>query len=224
RTGTLAHYDPFGNPLDPTTWAIGTTTANNAVPNDTTQPGASYGWEGSHQKLYEHTSTIATIEMGARQYLPALGRFLSVDPVAGGNANDYNYPNDPINFMDLDGEFAAALVAVPFLAAAGPIGWGVLAVLVVAIVVVGIALAAKAANENKAKAKSSKPSGSSQTLKTKAAAEAKARQTAKRSQAKGIDARFRGLCNTADHFHCDFFNNRGDKTKVIHYRWRNKAV
>ena len=43
------------------------------------------------------------IEMGARGYMPTLGRFLEVDPVEGGNENDYIYPADPVNQSDLDG-------------------------------------------------------------------------------------------------------------------------
>jgi hypothetical protein len=42
--------------------------------------------------------------MGVRLYNPATGRFLSVDPVPGGNANPYEYCwGDPVNCLDLDG-------------------------------------------------------------------------------------------------------------------------
>ncbi len=41
--------------------------------------------------------------MGVRLYKPDTGRFLSVDPVFGGNDNPYVYPADPVNMYDLNG-------------------------------------------------------------------------------------------------------------------------
>jgi RHS repeat-associated protein len=73
------------------------------------QPLASPGG-GDLQELYtgrwdkKHDLTTSLIEMGVRPYEPALGRFLAVDPVDGGSANEYDYADqDPVNSYDLHG-------------------------------------------------------------------------------------------------------------------------
>ncbi|MFJ6725699.1 DNRLRE domain-containing protein [Streptomyces sp. NPDC091281] len=62
---------------------------------------ARYGWLGTAQRSAD--STTGAVLMGQRLYDPTLGRFLSVDPVAGGNDDAYVYPADPVNRLDLNG-------------------------------------------------------------------------------------------------------------------------
>jgi RHS repeat-associated protein len=62
-----------------------------------------FGWLGGKSRRTELQSGV--IQMGARSYIPQLGRFLTPDPVRGGSANAYDYANqDPVNLFDLDGQ------------------------------------------------------------------------------------------------------------------------
>jgi RHS repeat-associated protein len=70
------------------------------TPRDTTITNR-YTWLGGHRRSTDSLANITL--MGVRLYNPATGRFLSVDPIRGGNENAYSYPNDPVNEFDLDG-------------------------------------------------------------------------------------------------------------------------
>lgn len=64
-----------------------------------------YSWLGGDVRPTELASGV--IAMGARSYIPQLGRFLQTDPVSGGSANAYAYVfGDPINQSDPSGEDA----------------------------------------------------------------------------------------------------------------------
>jgi len=84
---TAYTYDPFGAPRQ-------------AQPVNKTIEA----WTGRWDKKLDTITNL--IEMGARPYDPASGRFLEVDPVEGGSLNQYDYAGqDQVNGYDLTGKY-----------------------------------------------------------------------------------------------------------------------
>jgi RHS repeat-associated protein len=79
-----------------------TDTSEYGVP--TTSNPEKYAWLGAMGLPTELPSGV--IAMGARSYIPQLGRFLQPDPIPGGSANAYTYTfDDPINTTDPTGAY-----------------------------------------------------------------------------------------------------------------------
>jgi RHS repeat-associated protein len=101
---TNLHGDTVAT-IDPAATTISSyhETTEYGLPRDPATAADDYGWLGGKKRSSDDLGGLTL--MGVRLYNPATARFLSVDPVPGGNPNAYTYPTDPINGYDLNGMF-----------------------------------------------------------------------------------------------------------------------
>ena len=87
--GAAQVFDPYGQVL--------------SAPNEPVAGLPTTTWEAATGNETEALKTTYQL-MGARVYIPALGRFVQLDPKVGGSANGYDYVNqDPVTFSDPTG-------------------------------------------------------------------------------------------------------------------------
>ncbi|MHB9861361.1 DNRLRE domain-containing protein [Streptomyces sp. YIM S03343] len=93
KTAVVQAYDEYGNPEDSTA-------------------ATRYGWLGGQQRSAD--TVTGAVLMGIRLYDSTVGRFLSRDPITGGNCNAYEYTcADPVNSTDLSGKYVDPTPALP---------------------------------------------------------------------------------------------------------------
>jgi RHS repeat-associated protein len=91
---------PFGEEL-----------SSSPLPQNATSD-TSYGYVGGYKKITEVSLASNIMQMGARVYLPELGRFAQIDPIEGGTLNNYVYAMDPVNQNDVSGKCIGFLMII----------------------------------------------------------------------------------------------------------------